>query len=385
LAHHNTIMSQLLKLISRHEFESLAKAHHSGRSARKLSRWSQFVAMSLAQLSGRSSLRDLVNNITAQIHKLYHLGITPVSRSSLARVNEQKPYTLYEALFGKLLSRCQSTAPKHGFRFKNQLFSLDASTIDLCLSVFPWAKFRRTKGAIKLHVGLDHSGYLPTFVHVTDGKTHDITLGRTLLLPVHSIVVFDRGYTDYHWYHLLNEKGIFYVTRQKSNATYTVLQRRDVNKKQGVTCDQIIKIKGTKAKECPKPLRRIGYKDPDTGKHYVFLTNHFALSAKTIADIYKARWQIELFFKTIKQNLKIKSFVGTSKNAVLTQLWIALCIYLLLAYIKFCNRIHLTFQQMLQLLQLNLFERRDLMALFLGAPPDPPIDNVQMQLKFSLS
>ena len=382
MPHHNTIFSQLLKLVPRHEFEPLAKQHHEGRKLRKMSRWSQFVSLGLAQLSGRNSLRDIVSNMSAQVNKLYHLGVASINRSSLARVNEQQPYTLYEALFGKLFSRCQGLAPKHGFRFKNKLYSLDASTIDLCLSVFPWAKFRRAKGAIKLHVGLDHDGYLPAFITVTDGTVHDVTVGRTLELPKASVVVFDRAYTDYTWYNQLNTNGIFFVTRQKSNATYDVVERRNVSKKQGLTSDQTIKIKGNKANDCPIALRRIGYRDPETGKHYVFLTNNFKLAAKTIADIYKARWQIELFFKWIKQNLKIKSFIGTSKNAVLTQIWIALCMYLLLAYIKFCNQLSISFQQIIRLLQLNLFERRDLMGLLKGDPPAPPDQTTQTQLQF---
>ena len=383
MPHNNTVFSQLLKFIPRHEFEVLANQHHQGRKLRKMSRWSQFVALGLAQLSGRTSLRDIVSNLCAQTNKLYHLGAAKVSRSSLARVNEQQPHSLYEALFNKLLSRCQGLAPKHGFRFKNKLYSLDASTIDLCLDVFPWAKFRSTKGAVKLHVGLDHSGYLPTFMTVTDGKVHDVTVGRTLKLPKQSIVVFDRAYTDYKWYNLLNNNDIFFVTRQKVNAAYDVIERRAVSKKQGLTCDQTIKIKGTKADDCPIPLRRIGYRDPDNGKHYVFLTNNFTLAAKTIANIYKARWQVELFFKWIKQNLKIKTFLGTSKNAVLTQIWIAMCMYLLLAYIKFCNKLNLSFQQILRLLQLNLFERRDLMTLLTGDPPEPPDSHLQTQLQFT--
>ena len=383
MSHHNTVFAQLLKFISRHEFESLAKQHHEGRRLRKISRWSQFVALSLAQLSGRSSLRDIVSNLSAQTHKLYHMGATSVSRSSLARVNEKQPHTLYETLFNKLLSRCNATAPKHGFRFKNKLYSLDASTIDLCLSVFPWAKFRTTKGAIKLHVGLDHSGYLPTFMTVTDGKTHDVTVGRTLQLPKQSIVVFDKGYNDYRWYKQLNDNELFFVTRQKTNATYRVIQRHKVLKDKGITSDQTIKIKGNKANDCPIPLRRIGYKDAETGKHYVFLTNNFTLSAKTIADVYKARWQVELFFKWIKQNLKIKTFLGTSKNAVLTQIWIAMCVYLLIAYIKFCNKVSLSLQQILRLLQLNLFERRDLLILLGDDPPMTPEAQLQTQLQFT--
>jgi len=369
MSHYNTIVSQILKLIPRHEFEALAKQHHSGRSFRTASRWSQFVTMTLAQLSGRNSLRDIVDNLSAQAHRLYHLGSATLSRSTLSRINEDKPYTLYEALFGKLLGRCRSHAPDHPFRFKNPLYSLDASTIDLCLSVFPWADFRTTKGAIKLHVGLNHAGYLPEFVTVTQGKHHDVTVGRTLQFPKGSIVAIDKGYNDYAWYKQLTDKGIFFVTRLKTNARYRTVCRRSVSTNKGLTSDQTIEFTGSVThKKCPVPLRRIGYRDPQTGKHYVFLTNNFKLSAKTIADVYKARWQVELFFKWIKQNLKIKSFVGTSKNAVMTQIWIALCVYLLLAFIKFQSKLTKSMQQILRLLQLNLFEKRDLMALLRGVP-----------------
>lgn len=327
--------------------------------------------MAMAQLSGRTGLRDIVANLSAQTHRLYHLGSAMLSRSNLSRINENKPYTLYEALFEKLLHRCQAMAPRHGFRFQNKLYSLDASTIDLCLSAFPWADFRTTKGAIKLHVGLDHGGYLPEFVTLTDGKTTDIEAGRALRFPKGSLVACDRGYNDYGWYNQLTQKGIFFVTRLKKNAQYGIVARRKVSRKQGLRSDQTIEFTGTQTrKKCPICLRRIGYRDPETGKHYVFLTNNFALSAKTIADIYKQRWQIELFFKWIKQNLKIKSFVGTSKNAVMTQIWIALCVYLLLAFIKFQSTLDKSLRQILQLLQVNLFEKRDLYTLLRGDPPD---------------
>ena len=370
MTHCNTIFSQILKFVPRHEFEALANRHHSGRAFRTASRWSQFVTMAMAQLSGRNSLRDIVNSVGTQAHRLYHLGSAKMTRSNLSRINENKPHALYEALFGKLLDRCQRLTPGHSFRFKNKLYSLDASTIDLCLSVFPWADFRSTKGAIKLHIGLNHSGYLPEFVTITEGKTSDIEIGRMLSFPAGSIVAIDRGYTDYQWYNQLNNKGIFFVTRLKSNASYKVVKRHPVLKNKGLTSDQTIILTGIgAAKDCPIQLRRIGYRDQETGKQYVFLTNHFKLAAKTIADIYKARWQVELFFKWIKQNLKIKSFVGTSKNAVMTQIWIALCVYLLIAFIKFHAKIKQSMQQILRLLQLNLFEKRDIMVLLSGDPP----------------
>ncbi len=381
MSHYNTVFSQRLKLIPRHEFETLAKQHHSGRSFRTASRWSQFVTLTMAQLSGRNSLRDIIESLSAQAHRLYHLGSATLSRSNLSRINEDKPYSLYEALFGKLLSRCQGVVPGHHFRFKHPLYSLDASTIDLCLSVFPWANFRTTKGAIKLHVGLNHAGYLPEFVTVTEGKHQDVTVGRTLDFPKGSIVAIDKGYNDYTWYKQLTDKGIFFVTRLKSNARYRVMSRRAVLKGKGLTSDQTIELTGAQTqKKCPVQLRRIGYKDAQTGKHYIFLTNNFTLSAKTIADIYKARWQVELFFKWVKQNLKIKSFVGTSKNAVMTQIWIALCVYLLLAFLKFQSKLNKSMQQLLRLLQLNLFEKRDLMALLRGDPPQNNLTDINQMV-----
>ncbi len=346
------------------------------------SRWAQFVTLMMGQLSGRSSLRDLVENISAQSHRLYHLGCTKISRSNFARINQDKPYALYEALFGKLLSRCQAIAPGHDFQFSNPLYSLDASTIDLCLSVFPWADFKTTKGAIKRHVGLNHAGYLPEFVTITEGKNHDITVGRTLTFPKGSIVAIDKGYNDYTWYNQLTEKEIFFVTRIKKNAKYRILKRRTVLSNKGLSSDQSIEFTGAvTAKKCPIPLCRVGYRDAVTGKQYFFLTNNFKLAAKTIADIYKARWQVELFFKWIKQSLKIKSLIGISKNAVMTQIWIALCVYLLLAFLKFQSRLKKSMQQMLRLLQLNLFEKRDLMALLRGDPPrDKQININQLAL-----
>ena len=372
MAHNNTVLSQFLKLVCRHEFESLSKQHHHGQKLRKMTRWAQFTSLIIAQLTGRTSLRDIESNLSAQQTKLYHLGVQKVSRSTLSRVNENQPSSLYEAIFNRLLQRCQSRAPRHGFRFKNRLLSMDASTIDLCLSMFPWAKFRTTKGAIKLHAVVDHDGYLPAFVSVTEGKEHEVNRAKQLALPKESIVVFDRGYTDYSLYNTLNNRGIWFVTRQKRNATYRVTARRTVRKATGLTSDQTINITGPKADHCPACMRRIGYRDPQTGKHYTFLTNNFTLAAKTIADIYKARWQIEMFFKWIKQNLKIKSFIGTSRNAVMTQIWIALCAYLILSYLRFTSCLHRSIGQILKLLQLNIFERRELIPLIQGVSVKPP-------------
>lgn len=382
MAHNNTVFSQLLKLIPRHEFERLSKAHHVGRQLRKTSRWSQFVSLCLGQLAGRHSLRDIESNMNAQSNRLYHLGAKPVARTTLSRLNEKQPYTMYEALFNQLYARCQQLAPKHRFRFKNKLYSLDASLIDLSLNIFPWAHYALGKAAMKLHVSLDHAGYIPQFAAITEGKVSDIELGRTLQYSKGSIVVFDKGYTDYKWYKALNEKGVFFVTRLRKSAIWKVVERREVDKGTGLICDQTITLTGVKPQKIGlSKLRRIGYRDPETKQYYEFLTNNFNLSAKTIAAIYKERWQVELFFKWIKQNLKIKAFVGNSKNAIMTQIWISLCTCLMLAYIKFSAKLEWSLQKIIRILQLNLFMRRDLLSLLRGEPPlDTGQNNNQLVL-----
>jgi putative transposase len=290
---------------------------------------------------------------------------------------------MYEELFGKLLSRCHGMTKGHGFRFKNQLYSLDASTIDLYLNMFPWAKFRKNKGAVKLHVGLNHSGYLPEFINITDGKAADVTVGRCINFAKGSIVVCDRGYNDYVWFNSLTGKGIIFVTRLKRNAKYEVIKSHAVNAKQSVISDETIKFTGPQiSKKCPIKLRLVAYLDKKTNKKYEFLTNNFKLSAKTIADIYKSRWQVELFFKWIKQNLKIKKFIGTSKNAVMTQIWIAMCVYLMISFIKHTSKISKSMQQILRLLQLNLFEKRELIPMLLGIPIKIPDGNPNQMTVF---
>lgn len=381
MSHHSTVLGQLLKLVPRHQFETLAKRHHIGRRFRRTSRWSQFVALATGQLSGRRSLRDIVSNLKAQAAQLYHLGVCGVSRSTLARVNEQQPHAFYEALFGKLYAQCRTVAPGHGFRFRNKLYSLDASTIELSLAIFPWATFRRRDGALKLHVGLDHDGGIPAFLSLTTGKVHEVTEARKRRLPVGSIVVMDKGYLDYSWYKRLTEQGVFFITRARRNSRYRVVERRSVDKRKGLRADQTIVLTGQKSRQEALPrLRRVTYVEPESGRCYEFLTNHFGLAATTIAAIYKQRWQIELFFKWVKQNLKIKTFLGTSQNAVMTQVWVAMCVYLLLAYLKYLSRTTDSMQQLLRLLQLNLFLRRDLIDLLQGAPPPREPDPPQQQL-----
>ena len=369
MAYNSSVLSQLLKLLPRHEFEKQANGCDGQRRSDALSRWSQFVALSIGQLGGRRSLRDIEATLRSQGRHRYHLGSQSISRSALSRANEQLDYRFYEDLFQSLYQRCTSNRRSHGFRFKNKLFSLDASLIDVSMKVFPWVNFGRKKSAFKLHLGLDHDGLIPAFGCVTQGKVSDMAQARLMALPQGSVVVFDKGYNCYRWHNSLTEKGIFFVSRIRGNARYRVLERHAVNGCNGVTSDQTIEyVAQRKDGDKLKPIRRIGYRDPETGKHYVFISNQFSWSAKTIADIYRQRWQVELFFKWIKQNLKIKAFLGTSENAVMTQIMAALCVYLLLAYLKFQSKINKSLQQILRLLQLNLFARRSLLALL--QPPD---------------
>jgi len=383
LSHHNTAFHQLLKPLSRHEFEGLAKQHHVGQKLRSASRWDQFIGMAMSQLSGRQSLRDIQSNLESQQHKLYHLGAKPIARSTLARMNEKQPAQLYQNVFYNLLKRCQSQPSAHKFRFKNPLYSLDASLIDLSVNLFPWAASHQDKACVKLSVGLNHSNMLPEFVALSNGNENDMIQGRQFNFPKGSMVAFDKGYVDYQWFKSLTDKGIFFVTRLRPKAVYKILERKSVNKALGVKSDQIIQLNSAHAikRGAPK-LRRVGFVDKETGKHYVFLTNNFSLSAATIAAIYKDRWQVELFFKAIKQNLKIKAFVGTSKNAILTQVWIAMITYLLLSFARHLAKAGWTVQRILRIVQLNLFERRSLKEIL--NPESSRHKKSEPQMRFAL-
>lgn len=383
MSHHNTAFQQLLKPLSRHEFEAEAKKYHVGQKLRSATRWDQFVGMGMSQLSGRQSLRDIQSNLDAQQHKLYHLGAKSIPRSTLARLNEKQPAELYEAVFHRLLARCKGMSGKHKFRFKNPLYSLDASAIDLSLKAFPWAAHRDDTANVKLSVGLNHGTHIPEFVAVSGGQENDMVQGRQARFPKGSIVAFDKGYVDYEWFKSLTDQGVFFVTRLRAKAVYAIKERRQVAPGSGVSSDQLIQLNSAHALKRGAPLlRRIGYRDPETGKFYEFLTNQFALSPATIAAIYKDRWQVELFFKAIKQNLQIKAFVGTSRNAVLTQLWIAMITYLLVAFARHSARTGWTVQRILRVIQLNLFERRSLKDIL---DPDPPRHKKsEPQMRFAL-
>ena len=377
MAHCNTIFHQMLKLIPRHHFAKLEAEYGTGRQARSFTRWSQLVHLIFMQLTARASLRDGIASLKARLKNLYHLGVKPVARSTFADANNKRPASFFAALFASMYQRCQPVTPKHKFKFKNKLYSLDATVMSL------WASFRRTKAGVKLHTLLDHDGYLPAFAAITPAREHEIKKARTLNLPKGSIVVADLGYTDYAWYGQLSVQKIFFVTRQKTNARYRVLEKRTVNTALGLASDETIQLTGAKARECPQSLRRIVYQDPETEKVYVFLTNHFRLAAKTIANIYKERWQIEIFFRFIKQNLKIKAFIGNSENAVMSQIYAALIVYLLLCYTKFLCNLNVALKHFMRVLQLNLFQTCTVQELF--EPPCPTPDNVNVNNQLCLT
>jgi hypothetical protein len=356
------MFSQLLKLFPRTEFQGLVKRTHAERHARGFTCWGQFVAMLFCQLGRAHSLREICGGLRSSEGKLKHLGITAPNRSTLAYANEHRPWQLYRAVFQELLARCQSAVPaRRKFRFKNKLVSLDSTVIDLCATLFDWAKFRRTKGAVKLHCLLDHDGYLPSVVVVTEGKRHDVRVARTLRFDPGTIVVMDRGYVDYAWFSRLTIEGVFFVTRLKDNALYRVVERRRAPERGLVQRDEVIRLTGVAAEtRCPHNLRRVEVYAPDKDETLVFLTNQLALGATTIAAIYKDRWQIELFFKALKQNLKIKTFVGTSANALKVQVWTALIAMLLLKYLQLRSRFAWSLSNLVALLRMNLFTHRDL-------------------------
>jgi hypothetical protein len=365
-----TIFSELLKLCPRYHFDKAVEQYQGDRYVKTFTTWQQFMAILYSQITQKDSLRDIVTGLSVHAARWYHLGLTGIHKSTLSDANAKRDYRMFEGLFYHLLARCKNQTPKHKFRFKNPLYTIDASTIDLCLSVFPWAKFRTTKGAIKLHCLYDHSGALPTFLTVTDGKMHDVRVVKDNSFPLSpdSIVSVDKAYIDYKWLNSLDEQGVWFVTRAKSNIDYAVVGQHPISSKK-VLSDERISLQGqlTQAKYS-KELRLIRFYDEEREKLLTFLTNNFKLAATTIAQIYKSRWQIELFFKWIKQNLKIKSFLGTSKNAVLTQIWVAMCYYLLLTYIKYQTKYSFSLLQLSRVIREMLFEKKALIDILTLKP-----------------
>ena len=381
------MFSQILKLIPRIDFERIVKETGAEYRSKGLSSWSQFVAMLFCQLGRAHSLREIEGGLKSCEGKLAHLGIEAPARSSLSYANGHRPWELFEKVFYGLFETVAAKAVgRKKFRFKNKLVSLDSTVIDLCLSMYDWAKFRRTKGAVKLHLVLDHDGYLPCFGIITDGKVADVKAAHQMHFAPDTIVVDDRGYNDFRLFAKWTDASVYFVTRMKDNTLFEVVEEHEVPKQRNILKDQTIRLTGTGAQQkCPHLLRRIEAVREDTGGILVFLTNHHGLGATTIAAIYKDRWQIELFFKALKQNLKIKTFVGTSANAVKTQIWTALISMLLLRYLQLCSRFGWSLANLVALLRMNLFTHRDLMAWLdhpFATPPDPQ-DNPQAALAFA--
>lgn len=368
----SSIFSQLLTLFSRLDFQKAVKKHRAEHRSKGFDCWTQFIAMLFCQLGRAHSLREICQGLASVEGKLNHLGIASApARSTLSYANAHRPHELFKEVFYQLLQRCQMCAPAKKFKFKNKLYSLDASTIDLCLSIFDWAKFRTTKGAIKLHLVLDHDGYLPCFINLTTGKTHEIRVAQRLLFPSGSIVAMDRGYVDYAFFDSLEKQKVSFVTRLKENAIFKTVSHHS-EPKGNILADDIIHLPGTGPESNPfRFLRRLVVWNEKKQCPLVLITNNRKLAATTIAAIYKERWQIELFFKAIKGNLKIKTFVGTTPNAVHIQIWTALISILLLKYLKMRSCIFWSLSNLVALLRLNLFVHRDLWT-WIDQPFKPP-------------
>jgi hypothetical protein len=380
-----SIFSQLLQLFPRVEFQRAVKETNAERHARGFTCWGQFVAMLFCQLGRAHSLREITGGLASCEGRLAHLGITAPRRSTLAYANEHRPWQLYQAVFYQLLARCQAAAGAKKFRFKNKLLSLDATLIELCAEMFPWATFRRTKGAVKLHFTLDHDGYLPTVLVITAGKCRETPVARQQQFAPGTILVFDRGYLKVAWFAELTAAGVFFVTRLKSTTRYRVVSRRQVPQHRGILVDQEIHLGGRLSRrQYPDRLRRVVLRTPN-GDRLEFLTNHLTLGASTVARIYQDRWQIELFFKALKQNLRVKTFVGTSANALHIQVWTALIALVLLKYLQLKATFGWSLSNLVALLRMNLFAYRDLWP-WLNDPftgPPQATEPVQQELAFA--
>jgi len=384
MAYHPTVLSQLIQSVPRLEFEKLAQAHDGVRRSDALPRWSQFIALAVGHLGQRHSLRDIEAALASDPKLHYHLGTSAVSRSALARANEKLTADFYRDLFGELYRRLQNThaVPGKRFRFKGKLFSLDGSLIDLSMKVFPWADVAPKKAAFKLHLGLDHDGLIPAFAGVSEGLTSEMEVADAFAFPQGSVLVFDRGYSRYAWHKQLTDKGLFWVTRARKGMSYEVIETRPVAKDSAVISDQIVRLSSKRARQAGAyDIRRVEYLDPDSGKTYVFITNQRNWSAQTVADIYKSRWEVELFFKWIKQNLKIKTVLGHTINAVASQIFVALCVYLLVAFQKFVSKTAYGLQTVFRLVQLNAFVRKPIIDLLCPRKQEPPAPQINLALR----
>jgi len=374
-----SIFSQMLQQFPRLEFEAAVREHQAERHARGFRCWTQFVAMLFCQLGHAQTLREITGGLAACEGKLRHLGVdAPPKRSTLAYANEHRPWPLFQTVFERFYQRCRAEAAQRGqrkFRFKHKLLSLDATMIPLCLSVFDWALYRRSKGAVKLHLVLDHDGYLPQFAVVTAGKTAEIQVARRQRFEPGTMLVFDRGYTDVNWWLELSRQKIFFVTRLKDDIEYGVVEQRAVKPDSEIVRDEVVLL--VKIQEAGRValMRRIEVWVEEKQETMVFLTNQLKLAASTIAEVYRDRWQIEQFFRALKQSLRIKTFVGTSANAVLVQIWTALIAMLLVRYLQLRSTFGWSLSNLVALLRQQLFVYRDLMA-WLNQPFESPPESI---------
>lgn len=357
----STVFAQVMTFLPMHEFRKCVRRYRGDYKVKRFSCLDQFLCLAFAQLTYRESLRDIVSCLRTMKNRLYHMGIrSPVSRNNLAHANEMRDWRIYADFAHVLIAEARTLYRDEdiGLDLQNTVYAFDSTTIDLCLSLFPWAFFRKRKGAIKLHTLLDLRGAIPTFIHITEGKTHDVRILDVLPLEPGSFYILDRGYLDYSRLYTLHQGRAFFVTRAKSNLQSRRLRSRVVDKTMDLTSDQTIVLTGPKSKfEYPEPLRRVRFYDRENDRHLIFLTNNFLLPALTIAKLYKLRWQVELFFRWIKQNLRIKSFYGTSENAVRTQIWVAIAIYALVAIIRKRMDLKPPLYNILQILSVTAFEK----------------------------
>lgn len=366
MSHLNTIFHQLQQFIPGHQFEKFVLEHKGDKYVKDFTCKNQLAVMLYAQAAGKESLRDIQTGLFVQQKKLYHLGINSIAKSTISHANRTRDYRIYEKLFYALLSRCRDITPTKKFKFNNPLYAIDSTTIDLCLSLFPWAKFRTAKGAIKIHPLLNLRTQIPEVMVISAGKQHDLKIAKNTDWDISSdsILVFDKAYIDWKWLSELDSKGITFVTRAKDNMKYGVIgQHKSASSGQCLKDEEVLLKNLSSLSNHSGVFRRIEWLDKESGEILVFMTNNLDFSAKTIADIYKSRWNIELFFKWIKQNLKIKTFLGTTENAVKTQIWIAMIYYLLLKYIKYQTRYSYSLLEFTRMIGEALFFRQDLIDL----------------------
>ena len=379
-----TIFSQLMDVIPTYEFNQCVRRYNGNYKIKNFTCREQFLCMAFAQLTYRESLRDIQACLRAANKKLYHMGIrSKVSRNTLAHANQIRDWRIYADFAQTLICEARKLYANEDFgvQLEQTVYALDSTTIDLCLSLFSWALFRKKKAAVKLHTLIDLRGNIPAVIFITHGKVHDVNILDDLIIEAGAIYIMDRGYLDFERLYIIHESSAFFVTRAKSNFDFKRLYSRSVDKSTGVLCDQIVTLQGFYAKKSyPDKLRRIKYYDTDKRKRLVFLTNNFLLPAVTIADIYRCRWQVELFFKWIKQHLRIKAFYGTSENAVKTQIWIAISVYVLVAIVKKRLRLNLSLYTILQILSVSLFEKTPILQALTPTDYNDNEDDFRRQL-----